>query len=65
MAISPDLGTTPEDKEIARIFEDATFKLTYLGAELTDGIPDFLNVLIAFQTPRSILIDTIMEPILH
>ena len=65
MAISPDLETTPIDKEIVRIFEDATFKLTYLGAELTDDIPNFLDVLKAFQTPRSILNATMMEPILH
>ena len=65
MAISPDLGITPIDKEIVRIFGDATFKLTYLGAELTDDIPDFSDVLKAFQPPHSILIVTMMEPILH
>ena len=65
MAISPDLGITSVDKEIVRNFGEATFKLTYLGAQLKDDIPDFSDVLKVFLTPRSILIVTMMEPVLH
>lgn len=38
MAISPDLGTSPIDKEIAQIFANAYFNLTKLGEEVTDAI---------------------------
>ena len=65
VAFSPDLGIVPMEKEIARICGGAASIFTDLGAEVTEEIPDFSGVLEAFQTLRSVLFATMMEPILQ
>ena len=64
VAFSSDLSIVSMEKEIAEICGATTTVFADIGAEVTDEIPDFAGVLQAFQTLRSVLFATMMEPIL-
>jgi amidase len=64
VAFSPDLGIVPMAREIAEICTGAAGKVSAIGAEITDEIPDFSGVLGAFQTLRAVLFATLMGPVL-
>ena len=65
VAFSSDLSIVSMEKEIAEICGATTTVFADIGAEVTDEIPDFTGVLQAFQTLRSVLFATMMEPILE
>ena len=52
IAWSPDLGVTPVDAEVERVFIDATRVLAKLGARVERGHPDFTGLLDIVQVTR-------------
>ena len=65
VAFSKDLNVVNVSKEIAEITEKSVHKLTQMGLDITDEIPDFSGVLEAFQTLRAVLLGTMMGPLLE
>lgn len=64
VAFSPDLGIVPVAREVRDVAEAAAAKLSAANIEVTDEIPDFTDVLDAFQTLRAVLLGTMMGELL-
>ena len=65
VAFSRDLGVVRVSNQIAEITEKSVLKLKDIRIEVTDEVPDFSNVLEAFQTLRAVLLGTMMGPLLE
>ena len=64
VAFSRDLGIVPVTQEVADICQRAVGHFTELGVEVTDDVPDFHGAIDGFQTLRSVLLATMMGPLL-
>ena len=60
VAFSADLGVVPVAQNIRTVTENAAHKISRLGIDVTDTIPDFTGVLDAFHTLRGVLLATSM-----
>ena len=60
VAFSADLGVVPVAQNIRNVTENAVHKISQLGIDVTDTIPDFTGVLDAFHTLRGVLLATSM-----
>ncbi len=52
VAYSPDLGVSPVDPDVAELCARAVGKLSGLGWDVTDDVPDFTGVMDTFQVLR-------------
>ena len=64
VAFSEDLGIVPMARDIARTAHTACTKISSLGIDVSDEIPDFSGVLEGFHTLRGVLIATMLDDLL-
>ena len=64
VAFSEDLGIVPMARDIARTAHTACTKISSLGIDISDEIPDFTGVLEGFHTLRGVLIATMLDDLL-
>ena len=64
VAFSEDLGIVPMARDIAQTARTACAKISGLGIDVSDEIPDFSGVLEGFQTLRGVLIATMLDDLL-
>ena len=64
VAFSEDLGIVPMARDIARTAHKACTKISSLGIDVSDEIPDFSGVLEGFHTLRGVLIATMLDDLL-
>ena len=60
IAVSEDLNLVPVDSEVRKVFKTAIKKLSKLGFDINDDIPDFSGVLDAFKTLRGVLMASML-----
>ena len=65
IAVSEDLNLVPVDSEVRNIFKTAIKKLSKLGLNINDDIPDFSGVLNAFKTLRGVLMASMLGDLVN
>ena len=60
ISVSEDLNLVPVASEVRKVFKTATKKLSKLGLDINDDIPDFSGVLDAFKTLRGVLMASML-----
>jgi len=60
IAVSEDLNLVPVDSEVRKVFKTAIKKLSKLGLDINDDIPNFFGVLDAFKTLRGVLMASML-----
>jgi len=64
ISYSENLGIVPMSKEITDVTNKAIKKFKHIGIDVSEKIPNFLNVLNSFRTLRGVLLATMLDDLI-